>query len=310
MKRIPTLMTLALACTLPASAMAGTYYEPTPMEAYLGDAPDAQQPWISTTSGALQGEHLNIHGSSTDSFGNDWWGGSYRADYQMWDWESNDTHNIVGGATLRVNAQIFLTNREAANVSVGAHNFGSNVVNGSVKVAGKTLRNWFYTDQSLQEVYQKNTVFFDSSKSFGLGPFSVSFKATASGNVRVEPNISMQGLRATINVTPSARVNVSGQAGINLWLASASVEGSLSPLIEAKMPTTSFLQVRPGQAPCFRADVDLQLTTAKGQIKIILNYLIDSWTKVIASWNGKTTNYELLGVGQSCISVVPGFSLL
>ena len=307
MKKIPALFTLALACALPASAIASSYYEPTPVEAYIGDAPDTQSPWISTSSGALQGNHLNIHGTSTDSFGNDWWGGAYRADYQLWDWESNGVHNIVGGANLRVNAKILFTNREAADVRVGVHNYGSNVVNGSVRVAGKTLRNWYYSDQSLQEVYQKSTIFFDSSKDFGVGPFSVSFKATASGNVRLEPSVKMENLQATLNVIPSARVNVSGRAGINLLLASASVEGSLSPLVEARMPTRSFLRVRPNQAPCWDAEVDLQLTTAKGTIKIILDYLVNDWTKVIASWNGNTSNYELLDVGQSCTTTVTGF---
>jgi hypothetical protein len=172
------LLTLALT---PAVAAAGTYYDATPTEATTGTQAANQSPWITTTSGALSGSHLNIHGNVSDHFGSGWWGGGYTGDYQLWDWQSGTSDLIVAGASLRVLGKLFFVEKEVANLSVGTHNWGSNVANGSVVIMGKTVKNWFLTDQALQETYEKSTNFFDKSYGIDVFGFNVSFTAKSHG---------------------------------------------------------------------------------------------------------------------------------
>lgn len=295
-----TATTMALA---PSLATARVIREPTPPQAYVGDAADDKDPWISTVSGALEGEHVNIRGDVDDRFGNDWWGGGYDGNYQLWQWQGNDDL-VVGGASLRVFAKLFFTEKEVAKIHVGGHNWGANVVNGSVVVMGKTVKNWYYDDRGLQEVYEKTTHFFDKGFGFGVGPFDVDFTARASGNVRLEPDVSMKDLRLTLSATPSTRVNVSGSAGLGFSFAGVSVEGALSPLVQAKMPMSSYLQIRPGAKPCWNTDVTLDLTTLRGTIELVVNYFVDEYRKTIADWAGDTRHFELLDVGEPCLVIM------
>jgi hypothetical protein len=114
----------------------------------------------------------------------------------------------------------------------------------------------------------------------------------------------MANARATLNVTPSTRVDVTGSAGLSIFIASVKVVGSISPLVEAKMPATSFLQVRSGQLPCWSTNVHLNLKTMSGKIELVVYYLVNTYHKVIANWAGYSKDFTLLDLGQPCINVV------
>lgn len=299
------------AIAIPSTAVAqNAYYqgittiEETPVEAYLGIEASPKDPWITTTEGALKGDHLNIRGTVSDSFGSTFWGGAYRGDYQLWDWESSTGSKAVGGMTLRVDANLFGLRREAAQIRVGAHNWGSNVTNGSVVVNGKTLRNWYLTDAALKDTYIKSTTFFNKTKSFGIGPFSVDVKAKSTGQVKLVPNVEMKDLRLTLDAVPSARVNVTASAGLDAWFVSARVEGTISPLIEAHLPATSYLQMRPGLKPCWNSELALHRLTMKGKLTLIVKSWINTWKMTIAEWGSEDPKpFPLINQGQPCVEL-------
>jgi hypothetical protein len=302
---IVTLLSLGLG---PSASFAKTIIEPTPVEAYQGTAALDPTPWYTEPASLLENGHIIMHGSSANKFGGDWWGGGYVADYQFWDSENNGNVAMVGGAQLTVSGKALREDYDVAYIRVGLHNWAGNVVNGQIRVidedlekADKTIKNWYLIDQPLTESFEKSTTFWDAGMALPLGPVIVQLTASVAGNVKLVPFVEMKDRIATMNIEPSARLNATVKAGFNAWgVAGAYAEGGLDPLVEAKLPVTSFFQSRAHFGPCFDVKADLVLHTMQGKIKVILNYIVDTYVKTIAEWGGSKKTHSLVNLSQSC----------
>ncbi len=292
-----------------SASFAKKIVEPTPPLAYQGKLAALQlAPWASTNDEvAPSGNNINLHGSSSDSIGNSWWGGGYVADYQFWDANNNGTHQMVGGSYLKVIGKLLNSEKDAAYIRLGVHNWTGNVTNGEIQVVGKTLKSWFNVDQPINETNQKSVTFFSASLPFGIGPFSVKVKASAGGAVKLTAFAEMKDLKATMNMQPSARLNVTAEAGIDIWVASAKVVGKLDPLIEARMPVTSTFNAAGKWGPCWDVEAKFELEALSGSLKLVVDYLVDTYEKTIAQWTGYVKSYTLIDLSKSCF--IPPFVL-
>lgn len=298
-----TSLSLVTALTLSAgTASAAVHVEPTPPEAITGIAARVQAPWMSAPVEAEENFDINIHETKTDRFGSSWWGGGYKGDFQLWHHHTAEADNLVAGGSLRGYGKLFGQEREIAFLRAGAHNWGSNVVNGEVVVMGTVIKNWFLTDQELDETYLKSKTFFDVSKDFDIYIFSVGVKATASGYVKLDLDLSMQGGNLQYSVTPEVKAIATGGSSFTILGGGVEIEGRLDPLAFAKLPMNAHMGVRRFRNCTtlnWGADIDLTVQTMAGTITIVLDYWFDSWRKTIASWTGWSRNFSLLNLESS-----------
>ncbi len=300
-----TLLSLVLG---QSSGFAKTIIEPTPVEAYQGTAALDPTPWYTEPASILENGHVIMHGANEDKFGGDWWGGGYVADYQFWDSENNGNVAMVGGAQLTVRGKALREDYDVAYIRVGLHNWAGNVVNGQIKVidedlekADKTIKNWYLIDQPLTETFEKSTKFWNPTMGLPLGPVNVIIQGTVAGNVKLVPFMEIKDKLATMNVEPSARLNATVKVGFDAWgIAGAYAEGGLDPLVEAKMPITTFFKGGGNWGPCFDVKADLVLHTMQGKIKVVLNYIVDTYVKTIAEWGGSQKTHSLVNMSHSC----------
>ena len=128
------------------------------------------------------------------------------------------------------------------------------------------------------------------SKTIWLGPVPVNYSASASASYGINGSLSYASAALTASATPYANLTTTLTAGVNLFVASASVTGNAK--VNASLPAVAKLGIN--TANQFKYDVDFDATySAIGNVtgKATVYYLFGSktWTSTLVSYSSSGT---------------------
>jgi len=134
-----------------------------------------------------------------------------------------------------------------------------------------------------------------SSYHFAIGPVPVNLEFGASGNVRLDYEVALTPLRASIKAIPRANFNGSGDVSAGLkGVLEVGVNGTVA-IIDGSIPLTGTAQIKfaPNGTPYFSNDIssDSQIEAMKGSIKAYVQYVVPRFG--IPPWTTKTTSTEI-----------------
>lgn len=224
--------------------------------------------------------------SKSDDFGNSTFGAGYWAGiiFTSRAGRAGGADTFSGEGLLRGYVTVFGSDKELARISGKATLTGSQGTSAyyvrvlGVDVKSKSVSGNLSGNESLYDAS-----FLEASKTIWLGPLPVKFTGAVRGTLGV--SYLAQYATSTLSVTakPNANLYAYASAGIDVWLASAGVSGSLS-LIQAAVPGKASAVVSPN-AVSWSLDSDLTLTSLSGQIDAYASLAGKKWRMCLAKWD-------------------------
>jgi hypothetical protein len=224
--------------------------------------------------------------SKADDFGNDTFGAGYWAGltFSSRAGRAGGPDSFSGEGLLRGYVTVFSSNHELARISGKASLTGSQGLSSYyVRVLGVDVRSRSVSGNLSGNESLYDASFFEASKTIWLGPLPVKFTGAIRGQLGITYNAQYASSTLSVEAKPNANLYAFASAGIDVWLASAGVSGSLS-LIQASVPAKASAVVQPN-AVAYSLDSDLTLTSLSGEIDAYAKIPGHKWTTRLAKWD-------------------------
>jgi hypothetical protein len=221
-----------------------------------------------------------------DDFGNSTFGAGYWAGiiFSSRAGRAGGPDTFSGEGLLKGYVTVFGSDKELVRISGKATLTGSQGTSGYyVRVLGVNVRSKSVSGNLSGSESLYNASFLSASKTIWLGPVPVKFTGAIKGTIGISYNAQYAMSTLSVETRPNAKLYAYASAGVDLWLASAGVSGSLT-LIEAGVPSKAAAVVSPSSV-AFSLDSDLQLKSLSGKIEAYATLPGKRWTTTLASWS-------------------------
>jgi hypothetical protein len=224
--------------------------------------------------------------SKSDEFGNSTFGAGYWAGLTF----SSRAGRAGGPDTFRAEAMakayatVFGSDKEVAKITGTGQMVGTQGTSSyAVRVLGVTVRSRSVSGNLTENAPIYSATFFSQSKTIWLGPVPVSFSGAVKGTLGVSLEAAYAQSTLYASAKPNAKVYAQASAGVDVWLASAGVSGTLT-LVEAAVPSRAGAIVSPNNVT-FEVHSDLTLASLSGKIEAYATLPGKRWTMTLASWD-------------------------
>lgn len=224
--------------------------------------------------------------SKSDEFGNSTFGAGYWAGltFSSRAGRAGGPDSFTGEAMAKAYATVFGADKEIAKISGKASLVGTQGTSSYyVRVLGADVRSRTVSGNLDETAPIYNATIFSNKKTIWLGPVPVSFKGAVKGSL----GIDYRALYATSTLygeaKPVAKLYATASAGVDMWLASAGVTGTLD-LVKVEVPSKASAVVSPSSVT-FGVDSDLVLSSLSGRIDAYATLPGKRWTMNLAKWD-------------------------
>ena len=224
--------------------------------------------------------------SKSDEFGNGTFGAGYWAGltFSSRAGRAGGPDTFTGEAMAKAYATVFGSDKEVAKISGKASLVGTQGKSSyTVRVLGIDVRSRSVSGNLEESAPIYNATIFSQSKTIWLGPVPVSFKGAVKGTLGVDLKAQYTASTLSGEAKPNAKLYATASAGVDLWLASAGVSGTLD-LVKAAVPSKATAVVSPGNVT-FGVDSDLTLSSLSGRIDAYATLPGKKWTMNLAKWD-------------------------
>lgn len=224
--------------------------------------------------------------SKSDEFGNSTFGAGYWAGltFSSRAGRAGGPDSFTGEAMAKAYATVFGIDKEVAKISGKAQLVGTQGTSSyTVRVLGVDVRSRSVSGNLEESAPIYNATIFSQSKTIWLGPVPVSFKGAVKGTLGIDVKAQYTSSTLSGEAKPNAKLYATASAGVDMWLASAGVSGTLD-LVKAGVPSKATAVVSPGNVT-FGVDSDLTLSSLSGRIDAYATLPGKKWTMNLAKWD-------------------------
>ncbi len=224
--------------------------------------------------------------SKSDEFGNSTFGAGYWAGltFSSRAGRAGGPDTFTGEAMAKAYATVFGSDKEVAKISGKASLVGTQGKSSYyVRVLGIDVRSRSVSGNLQESAPIYNATIFSQSKTIWLGPVPVSFKGSVKGTLGIDVKAQYATSTLSGEATPNAKLYATASAGVDVWLASAGVSGTLD-LVKAAVPSKATAVVSPSNVT-FGVDSDLTLSSLSGRIDAYATLPGKRWTMNLAKWD-------------------------
>jgi hypothetical protein len=224
--------------------------------------------------------------SKSDEFGNNTFGAGYWAGltFSSRAGRAGGPDTFRGEAMAKAYATVFGSDKEVAKITGTGQMVGSQGTSSyAVRVLGVTVRSRSVSGNLTETAPIYSGTFFSQSKTIWLGPVPVKFSGAVKGNLGVSLEAAYAQSTLYAAAKPNAKVYAQASAGVDMWLASAGVSGTLT-LVEAAVPSRVGAVVSPNNVT-FEVHSDLTLASLSGKIEAYATLPGKRWTMTLAQWD-------------------------
>lgn len=240
--------------------------------------------------------------SKTYSMGNDLFGAACGISASL------KAKTVLGGVEMEsqadgfVEATVFGAKREVVRASAYVKSTPTNV-SGSANLfimGGVAWSKDISTVKSFTS-YKQERHFFQSRKTFMVGPVPISVTSSISGSALLKGEVSSGTNGISLAVAPEVSVGATASAGVDVWIVGFGIQGSLR-LIEVSFPVGSSITVTANNLP-YEFKVERKLATLSGEISLyaVVRFIFFKvrWDLTIARWSGWQQTETLYSVSGS-----------
>ena len=224
--------------------------------------------------------------SKSDEFGNSTFGAGYWAGltFSSRAGRAGGPDTFRGEAMAKAYATVFGSDKEVAKITGTGQMVGTQGTSSyAVRVLGVTVRSRSVSGNLTENAPIYSATFFSQSKTIWLGPVPVSFSGAVKGTLGVSLEAAYSQSTLYAAAKPNAKVYAQASAGVDVWLASAGVSGTLT-LVEAAVPSRAGAVVSPSNVT-FEVHSDLTLASLSGKIEAYATLPGKRWTMTLAKWD-------------------------
>lgn len=224
--------------------------------------------------------------SKSDEFGNGTFGAGYWAGltFSSRAGRAGGPDTFRGEAMAKAYATVFGSDREVAKITGTGQMVGTQGTSSyAVRVLGVTVRSRSVSGNLTENAPIYSATFFSQSKTIWLGPVPVKFTGAVKGSLGVSLEAAYSQSTLYAAAKPNAKVYAQASAGVDMWLASAGVSGTLT-LVEAAVPSRAGAVVSPNNVT-FEVHSDLTLASLSGKVEAYATLPGKRWTMTLASWD-------------------------
>lgn len=224
--------------------------------------------------------------SKSDEFGNNTFGAGYWAGltFSSRAGRAGAADTFRGEAMAKAYATVFGSDKEVAKITGTGQLVDSQGTSSyAVRALGVTVRSRSVAGDLTESAPIYNATIFSQSKTIWLGPVPVKFTGAVKGTLGVDLKAAYSQSTLYAEAKPIAKVYAQASAGVDVWLASAGVSGTLT-LVEASVPSRASAVVSPSNVT-FGVDSDLVLASLSGKIEGYATLPGKRWTITLAKWD-------------------------
>ncbi len=224
--------------------------------------------------------------SKADEWGNGTFGAGYWAGltFSSRAGRAGGADTFRGEAMARAYATVFGSDKEVTRITGTGQLVGTQGTSSyAVRVLGVTVRSRSVSGNLTESAPIYNATFFSQSKTIWLGPVPVKFTGAVKGTLGVDLEASYATSTLFAKAKPIAKVYAQASAGVDMWLASAGVSGTLT-LVEASVPSQATAVVSPTNVT-FAVHSDLVLASLSGKVEAYATLPGKRWTMTLAKWD-------------------------
>lgn len=224
--------------------------------------------------------------SKSDEFGNSTFGAGYWAGltFSGRAGRAGGPDTFRGEAMAKAYATVFGNDKELAKISGAGQLVGTQGTSSyAVRVLGVTVRSRSVAGNLTESAPIYNGTIYSASKTIWLGPVPVKFTGAVKGTLGVDLATTYTQSTLLTEAKPNAKVYAQASAGVDMWLASAGVSGTLT-LVEAAVPSRVGAVVSPSNVT-YEVHSDLTLASLSGKIEAYATLPGKRWKMTLASWD-------------------------
>jgi hypothetical protein len=224
--------------------------------------------------------------SKSDEFGNNTFGAGYWAGltFSSRAGRAGGADTFRGEAMAKAYATVFGSDKEVAKITGTGQLVGTQGTSSyAVRALGVVVRSRSVSGNLTESAPIYSGTIFSASKTIWLGPVPVKFTGAVKGTLGVDLEAAYSQSTLYAKAKPNAKVYAQASAGVDMWLASAGVSGTLT-LVEAAVPSKASAVVYPTSVT-FGVDSDLTLSSLSGKIEGYATLPGKRWTITLAKWD-------------------------